>query len=65
MTKFLFVPIGVCPPLQDPINGQKFIQGNLAIFACSSGTIVMGNPVLTCINGDWDSLPPTCELQNS
>ena len=63
MTLFLiFVPIGVCPLLQDPMNGQVFIQGNMAIFACSNGATVMGNSVLKCSNGNWNSSPPTCKF---
>ena len=56
--------IGVCPPLQDPINGKVFVQGNFAIFACFNGTTVMGNPILTCSNGNWNYPPPTCKLPN-
>ena len=60
----LFVPIGVCPPLEDPMNGKIFFQGNIAIFACFNSTTVMGNSVLTCINGNWNSPPPTCKFLN-
>ena len=60
----MFVSIGVCQPLQDPINGKIFLQGNIAFFVCFPGTAVMGNPILTCINGNWNNPPPTCELLN-
>ena len=56
--------IGVCPPLQDPINGEVFVHGNMAIFACSDGATVMGKSVLTCSNGNWNHPPPTCKLLN-
>ena len=61
----MFVPIGVCPPLQDPMNGEVYIQGNMAIFACFDGTNVMGNSVLTCSNGNWDFPPPRCKRLNA
>ena len=61
----IFVPTGVCPPLQDPMNGQVFITGNMAVFACSNGTTVMGNSVLTCSNGNWNGSPPSCKLLNT
>ena len=60
----IFVPIGVCPPLQDPMNGRVIVQGNNAIFACFNGATVMGNPFLTCSNGNWNSPPPTCKFLN-
>ena len=56
--------IGVCPPLQDPINGEVFVHGNMAIFACSNGATVIGKSVLTCNNGNWNHPPPTCKLLN-
>ena len=61
----IFVPIEVCRPLQDPMNGKVYILGNKAVFGCFNGTTVMGNHAITCINGNWDSPPPTCKLQNS
>ena len=60
----LFVPIGVCPPLKDPMNGTIVLQENTAFFVCFAGTAVMGNPILTCSNGNWNDPPPTCELVN-
>ena len=60
----LFVPIGVCPPLQDPINGKVVVQGNTAFFVCFPGTTAVGTPILTCSNGNWDNPPPTCKLLN-
>ena len=60
-----FTYIGVCPPLQDPINGKVFVDGNMAVFVCFNGTTVMGNPILICSNGEWSNPPPTCKLLSS
>ena len=49
--------------LLDPTNGKVFVNENTAYFVCLSGTI-MGNPVLTCSNGNWNDSPPTCKLMN-
>ena len=58
--------IGVCPALQNPINGQIFMHGNMAAFVvCFNGTTVNGNPILICNNGNWNSPPPTCRFLNS
>ena len=54
--------LGVCPPLQDPVNGKVIVQGNTAIFACFDGTAVIGNPIIACNNGTWNRPPPTCKL---
>ena len=56
---------GICSMLLDPTNGRVIVQGDTAFFVCLSGTIVMGNPVLTCINGTWSDSPPTCKILNS
>ena len=56
--------VGVCPMLLDPINGKVFLQGNTAFFVCFPGTAVMGVPILTCSNGNWNNPPPTCKLLN-
>lgn len=61
---YLIVPTGVCPPLQNPINGRIFMVGNTAGFVCFNGTTAVGNPVLTCSSGNWDYPPPTCRFQN-
>ena len=50
--------------LQDPTNGKIIVYGDTAFFVCLSGTVVMGNPILTCINGTWSNPPPTCKLLN-
>ena len=55
---------GVCPMLQDPTNGKVVLQGDTAFFVCLSGTTVMGNPILLCVNGDWNNPPPTCKFLN-
>ena len=37
--------LNVCSiPLQDPMNGQVFMQGNSTLFDCFAGTTVMGIP---------------------
>ena len=64
MKSLMFVLIGVCPPLQNPKNGRVLIQGNIAAFVCFPGATATGNPFLTCINGNWNSPPPTCKLLN-
>ena len=61
---YLIVHVGVCPPLQHPMNGQVFIHGNMAVFACSDGATVMGKSVLICSNGNWNFPPPTCKFLN-
>ena len=61
---YMYIHIGVCPPLQDPVNGRVFVQGNIAFIVCSDGTVVMGNSILTCSNGNWNHPPPTCKLLN-
>ena len=61
---YMYIHIGVCPPLQDPVNGRVFMQGNIAFIVCSDGTVVMGNSILTCSNGNWNYPPPTCKLLN-
>ena len=57
--------IGVCPVLLDPTNGKVLVQGNTAFFVCFKGTVVTGNPILTCSNGNWNGSPPTCKLLNT
>ena len=61
---FVYYTIGVCPMLVNPINGRVLVQGDEAYFVCSSGTAVVGEPILTCINGTWNNPPPTCKLLN-
>ena len=50
--------------LQDPTNGKVFMLENTAVFGCFNGYMVMGNPILTCNNGNWNGSPPTCQLPN-
>ena len=57
--------IGVCPILLDPTNGKVFVQENTAFFVCFPGTAVVGNPIITCSNGNWNYPPPTCKLLNA
>ena len=61
---FLLIFIGVCPILQNPDNGKVIVQEDTAFFVCLAGTVVVGNPILTCINGNWNDPPPTCKLLN-
>ena len=58
----MFICVGVCPTLQDPVNGKVIVLGNTAIFVCFHGTTVIGNPIIACSNGNWNSPPPTCKL---
>ena len=51
--------------LLDPTNGKVLVQGNAAFFVCFDGTVVTGNPILTCSNGNWNGSPPTCKLLNA
>ena len=60
----LLIFTGVCPVLQNPDNGKVIVQEDMAFFVCLAGTVVMGNPILTCINGNWNNPPPTCKLLN-
>ena len=54
---------GVCPVLQNPANGRVFLQDDdTALFVCLANATVIGNPILTCINGNWNNPPPTCKL---
>ena len=51
----------VCPSLDDPANGDVFYKDDRqsAIVRCQDGlnsTIA----ILNCVNGTWDSSPPTC-----
>ena len=59
---FLNFYTGVCPTLQDPINGKVITLANTAYFICFSGTVVIGNPIIRCINGTWTGPPPICKL---
>ena len=56
----------VCPNLDDPVNGDIFYKDDRqsAIVRCKGGfTLNSTVDTLNCVNGTWDSSPPTCTLQ--
>ena len=52
-----------CSNLQAPRNGEITIteDGQLALFSCNRGYTMRGSSVLKCINGKWNSSPPSCK----
>ena len=56
--------IEVCSILQDSANGQVIVHEDTAFLSVFTGTVVVGNPILTCINGKWNNPPPICKLLN-
>lgn len=50
------------PPPRDGKVQQAFSKSDqlLAIYTCDKGFALMGNTILTCVNGVWDKIPPLC-----
>ena len=51
-----------CPLLKAPRRGEITITDDrkLAFFSCNRGFTLRGSNIVKCINGKWDSSPPTC-----
>ena len=58
----ILVTTELCPPIKAPENGRVYIidDRQTALFVCNSGYTIMGNPHMGCVDGTWDSSPPTC-----
>ena len=61
----------LCPTLNTPSNGQLTTSngqlttsndGEFAFFSCNRGFNIRGSDVLQCINGEWNSPIPSCQL---
>ena len=59
----------MCPALVDPDNGQVTFNdtsvGDMAIFTCNDGFVLVGARKLTCLDGGlvggmWDNRAPVC-----
>ena len=60
----ILVTTELCPKVTAPSNGQVYIidDRQTALFVCSSGYAIEGNARVSCVDGTWDSSPPTCKL---
>ena len=54
-----------CAPLSTPANGtlhgSATSHGAKASFSCLTGFDLFGSPTLTCSNGVWNAITPTCK----
>ena len=54
-----------CAPLSTPANGtlhgSDTSHGAKASFSCLTGFDLFGSPTLTCSNGVWNAITPTCK----
>ncbi|XP_022252136.1 vitamin K-dependent protein C-like isoform X1 [Limulus polyphemus] len=53
-----------CVRPASPSNGRvwfRFRGGLSAIFTCSTGYVLIGQNVSSCMNGKWNYPPPTCQ----
>ena len=59
---FSLCNVVMCPPLNDPKNGEVFIkqEGEKAVIICNDGFNLIGNETIDCVNGIWNSPLPTC-----
>lgn len=61
-------PVSLCPELETPENGSVRLNGSLtagteALFSCSPGHKLLGEPLLVCeLGGRWSGPPPRCQL---
>ena len=55
-----------CPNLTAPANGFLMMSGNneraIANFSCEAGYDLNGEAILTCVDGQWNSSTPICEI---
>ena len=63
---YLSITTVVCPTLTAPANGMFVMSGNYegatANFSCEPGYDLKGEALLTCVNGQWNSTTPVCEI---
>lgn len=50
-----------CDQFSDFKNGSIDYVGNLAMFQCQPGFILMGSSTIKCQNGKWTASKPSCE----
>ena len=55
-----------CHNLTAPANGFLVMSGNYegdtATFSCEPGYDLNGEAILTCVDGQWSSTTPVCEI---
>ena len=55
-----------CSDLMSPANGILVMSGNyegaIANFSCEAGYNLKGEAILTCVDGQWKSTTPVCEI---
>ena len=65
LTFFLCLELKSCVPLSTPANGtlhgSDTSHGAKASFSCLTGLDLFGSPTLTCSNGVWNAVTPTCK----
>jgi len=63
--KLFLYPIVMCPPLDDPKNGEVFIkqEENKVVIICEDGFKLIGNDTIYCVDGMWNSPLPTCSYK--
>ena len=66
LTYFLLcLELKSCAPLSTPANGtlrgSDTSHGAKASFSCLTGFDLFGSPILTCSNGVWNAVTPTCK----
>ena len=64
-TFLLCLELKSCAPLSTPANGtlhgSDTSQGAKASFSCLTGFDLFGSSTLTCSNGVWNAITPTCK----
>ncbi len=54
-----------CVTLSAPIDGavqtvHSVSRQLLAVFTCDEGYTAVGETILSCVDGEWDKIPPLC-----
>ena len=56
----------LCPNLTAPADGLLVMSGNyegaIANFSCQAGYNLKGESIVTCVDGQWNSTTPVCEI---
>ena len=55
--------------IRNPSNGRRFgtrfSHGNMVSFDCQPGYSLVGDRVVRCIHGKWNSTVPVCNGKNN
>ena len=66
LTVYFFSP--GCVALPAPTNGtvqtvHSVTRQLLAVFTCDEGYAAVGKTILSCVDGEWDKIPPLCACE--